>query len=127
MTSPCPVKRPISLIQRLEQLIGKQVEIVGSNLALEPSPLQSTCGTTFITVNNELIIPSSLFYVHVFKVPRATKTHRVGLRTAFDSNGLFDDVLLVLMGKQFIEVQPRKALHERYLLPLPQVLGIFDL
>jgi len=121
-----PKKLPIKLQERLHRYAGRSVGIHAEGLSLEPGKLTKVF-KTFIIVQGERFVPRSTNYIQVFDVPRSAAFYRVGVRTTFDASGIFDDVQLVLIGKDFIELQTGDESNDRYLLPLNKVVGLFGL
>ncbi len=123
----CPIVRKQTLQQRLVCLTGRNVEIQARELSLEPGKLQKVCRKLWIRVQNELFVPTSLYSIRVPGIGRRGTYRRVGVRTAFDAQGAYDDVYLVQTGKDFIELQTNPTSGSRILLPLRQVVGIYSI
>ncbi len=124
-----PKKCPITLQQRLKRWIGKPVAITANDLSLEPGQLTDVLKNGFIIVQNEKFVPLSANYLTVFDVPKAGSFRRAGIRTTFDSEGMFDDIQMIKAGKDFIELQsddPQQQ-QQRILMPLNKVVGIFSI
>ena len=123
--SKYPKQVPITLQQRLRKAIHSSVAITAEGLALEPGILMKVFKSTFIIVQNERFVPRSTNYIHILGLPKASTYKRAGVRTVFDAGGLFDDIGVVKIGKDFIEVQPNNDTSGRYLIPLNKVVGLF--
>lgn len=120
-----PRQSPITMQQRLRRWVGKNVTIRANNLSLEPGKMTRVFPTTFIVVQGERFVPLSLNFIIVHQVAKAKVFTRAGVRTTFDAEGLFDDIQLVKIGKDFIELQREGEARDRYLIPLNKVEGIF--
>jgi hypothetical protein len=123
----CLKQSNITLLQRLSQFMGKKIGIAGAGLGLEPGLLQKICPPNFIVVTGESFVPLSLNTMTIFDVRRSSRFMKVGITTTFESNNRFSNVALVLVGKDFIEIQGKGNGRTRIFIPLNKVERIFPL